>query len=194
MEKKFYIIIGRSGSGKGTQASLLKEYLASNGHTDVKHFTTGGSFREFFASQNHTSKIAKEVADSGGLLPAYLAIWNWANIFIKELGDNTTVLLDGAPRAVDELRALHSAINFYGYSKPTVIHIDVSESWAIDKLTKRGREDDESMKNIREKMNWFEENVLPCVSMYIDDPRYKVVRINGEQTVDEVHAEILSKI
>ena len=47
MDKKFFILIGRSGSGKGTQAELLKTYLNNQGVQDIKYLTTGKSFRSF---------------------------------------------------------------------------------------------------------------------------------------------------
>lgn len=194
MNKQFFIIIGRSGSGKGTQADLLKEYLEKKGAEKVIHVTTGGGFREFIEGDSYASTLAKEITNKGGLGPEFLAVWNWANIFIKNLSGNETVILDGAPRREVEVSALHSAVSFFEYSKPTVIYIDVSETWAIDKLISRGREDDNESEEQKRKMEWFFNDVLPCVEIYKNDPRYNFIHVNGEQMVEEVHKQITEKL
>jgi len=194
MQKQFFIVIGRSGCGKGTQAELLQKSLTEKGVENIKHITTGGSFRTFIEGKSFASKSAKEITNNGGLLPAFLAIWNWSNVFIETLQGNETVILDGAPRKMVEVEAIHSAIHFFGYDHATVLYVDVSETWALDKLKSRGREDDREVEDAKKKMEWFEEDVLPVLDMYSRDPRFKYIHINGEQTIEEVHQEIINKL
>ncbi len=193
MDKQFYIIIGRSGSGKGTQADLLKAMIEQKG-TTVKHVTTGGGFREFIAEDNYVAKRAREVNDIGGLQPEFLAVWNWSNIFINSLGESDTVILDGAPRRIYEVPALQSAISFLGYKNPVMIYIDVSEGWAKERLLSRGRDDDKNIEDVNKRMSWFETDVLPVVDAFMHDSRYKTLHINGEQSIDDVHKEIIEKL
>lgn len=194
MDKEFYIIIGRSGSGKGTQAELLKKVLEERGAQKVLHITTGGGFREFIAGDSYAAKLSRELTNGGGLNPEFLAVWNWSNIFINQLGGDETIILDGAPRRMAEVEALHSAIRFFGYQRAIVIYLDVSETWAMDKLASRGREDDTRVEEQEKKMEWFNNDVLPCVDSYSRDPRYLYIHINGEQTIEEVHAELIKKV
>jgi adenylate kinase family enzyme len=193
MDKQFYIIIGRSGSGKGTQADLLKAVLEQNGKT-VKHTTTGGGFREFIKGDNFVAKCAREVNEVGGLQPEFLAVWNWSNIFINTVGENDTVILDGAPRRINEVPALQSAISFLGYKNPVMIYVDVSEGWAKERLLARGRDDDKNIEEINKRMEWFEIDVLPVIDTFMRDPRYKTIHINGEQSIEDVHKEIIAKL
>lgn len=193
MDKQFYIIIGRSGSGKGTQADLLKAVLEQRGQA-VKHTTTGGGFREFIKADNYVASRAREVNEMGGLQPEFLAVWNWSNIFINTVGENDTVILDGAPRRIYEVPALQSAISFLEYKNPVMIYVDVSEGWATDRLLARGRDDDKNIEDIHKRMTWFETDVLPVIDAFMRDPRYKVVHINGEQAIDDVHKEIITKL
>ena len=193
MQKQFFIVIGRPGCGKGTQADLLKKVLEERRYTDVLHISTGEGFREFVGGDTYISKMAKEVNDTGGLQPEFLAVWNWANIFIKKLKGGETIILDGAPRKPFESKILHSAIHFLGYEKPTVMHVDVSEGWARERLLARGRGDD-NKEDVERRLSWFETEVLPAFQTYLADPRYRVLRINGEQTIEEVHQEIVSKL
>jgi len=194
MNKKFFIVIGRSGSGKGTQSEILKSELEKRGCEDVKHLTTGGGFREFSERDNHSARITKRIIESGNTGPQFVAIWVWSNIFIDTLSENTTVILDGAPRILSEAEILSSAIKFYGYEKPVVVYIDVSETWALDRLAGRGRNDDSTDEDRERKMRWFFEDVLPCVAYYKESPLYDFVHINGEQSVEDVSREMFEKL
>lgn len=193
-EKKFFILIGRSGSGKGTQADLLRGYLEGKGHTKVTHITTGGNFRKFIISDSHIARLAHEVNSTGGLQPEFLAVWNWSNIFIENVTGTETIILDGAPRKPFEVSVLHSAIHFLGYTEPVVVYLDVSESVARSHIKGRGREDDLDEEDVQSRLSWFETDVLPAYEMYLHDPRYKVIHVNGNQTIEEVHRELIAKL
>lgn len=194
MNKQFYILIGRSGSGKGTQATLLKNAMEAKGFSKTLHITTGGGFRDFIQSDSYIANLAKNVNDTGGLQPEFLAVWSWANTFIKTLEGDESIILDGAPRKPFEASILHSAIAFLGYHKPVVIYLDVSESGSRKHIAGRGREDDKDENDVANRMNWFETDVLPTLDVYFHDPRYTVLHINGNQSIDEVHAEIMQKL
>ena len=194
MQKQFFIFIGRSGCGKGTQAELLQKYLEDQGVEKVVHVTTGGGFRDFVARDTYVSGLSRTVNETGGLQPEFLAVWNWSNIFINTLKGDETIILDGAPRKPFEVHVLHSAVSFLGYEKPVVVYVDVSEKWAKERLVGRGREDDKNEAEITRRLSWFETEVLPTLDVYLNDPRYTVLHINGEQTVEEVHKEIISKL
>ncbi len=193
-QKKFYILIGRSGSGKGTQAALLKKTLEEKGVTDVIHVTTGGSFRALITQDKYIAKMARHVNDTGALQPEFLAVWGWANTFIEELHGGETIILDGAPRKPFEVGILHSAITFLGYTKPIVIYLDASESVSRIHIAGRGRDDDKVESDVTNRMNWFETDVLPTLDMYFHDPRYTVLHINGNQSIEEVQNEIMQKL
>ena len=186
--------MGRSGSGKGTQTTLLKTYLEGKGVKNVIHVTTGGGFREFISNNSYAASVSRTINDTGGLQPEFLAIWNWSNIFINSIKGEETVILDGAPRKPVEVYALEGAITFFGYEMPTIIYIDVSERWACEKLSSRGRTDDVGKEEQERKMNWFMEEVLPCIDIYKHDPRYAFIHVNGEQSVEDVNKEIISKL
>ncbi len=184
------ILLGRSGSGKGTQAAFIKDnYIDRN----FKHLTTGGNFREFIRSDTMSANLASEIVNAVGLMSEFLAVWNWANIFINSVDEHTNIILDGAPRRLAELHALDSAVSFYNF-KTTVIYIDVSKNWAMERLALRGREDDQNMDEINKKMEWFDSDVMPVIEWYSEDPNYKFIHINGEKSVNEVAEEIRIKL
>jgi adenylate kinase len=192
MNKQFFIILGRSGAGKGTQAQLLKKRLEDLGSIKVEHVTTGGGFRDFIKQDNYIAGVTRIVEQSGGLPPEFLAIWNWSNIFINSLTEDTSVILDGAPRRLKEKEVFDGLVSFLGYERPTVIYLDVPEGSVIERLSARGRADDTQVA-VTKRLSWFEENVLPVVDAFMHDPRYTFVHVNGKQSVDEVFAELTMK-
>lgn len=191
--------MGKPGSGKGTQAQLLKETLEKQGKI-VMHVTTGGSFREFIKSDSYVASRAREVQNSGKLQPEFLSVWNWTQIFINKLTDRTSVILDGAPRKPAEVESLHELFPFLEYAYPPVIYVEVTDAWAKDRMKFREatssekREDVSSEAEIDKRIEEFEKYIIPCVEMFKNDPRYTFIRVNGEQSVEEVHAEILQKL
>ncbi len=196
MQKKFFIIIGKSGSGKGTQAPMLKQCLLDNGYESVKHITTGGAIRDFLKVNNsYTADIMRNVVNSGGILNDFLAIWNWSNIFINNINKNDSIILDGAPRKLSEAKILDDAIKNYNYNDIAVIYINVSDKWAIEKLSTRGRSDDNNIENVKKKMEWFGSDVLPVIDWYKNiNTKVKFYHINGEQSPENVHADIVRSI
>ncbi|MEN9337985.1 MAG: hypothetical protein RIQ41_299 [Candidatus Parcubacteria bacterium] len=191
--------MGKPGSGKGTQAQLLKEKLTRDG-LNVMHVTTGGSFRQFIKGESYVASRAREVQNSGLLQPEFLSVWNWTQIFIDTLKEDTTVILDGAPRKITEVDSLHELFPFLQYSYPPVIYVDVSDAWAKDRMKYREstsiekREDVSSDEEIQKRIDEFTKYIIPCVEMFKNDSRYSFLHVNGEQTVEEVHAEIVSKL
>jgi len=196
MEKRFIILMASPGGGKSTQAKLLKEKL-EGAHEEVIHVTTGGSFRQFIEGSSFMARRAREEQNGGGLQPEFLAIWNWTNIFNERLGENTTVILDGAPRKIIETEALHKLFPFLGYRRVDVLYLEVTPVWAKDRQKYREsvsvekRVDGSNDEAIEKKIELFYEEILPCVEVYKNDPRYHFTRINGEQTIEEVHEEIM---
>ncbi len=190
-----FIFIGRSGCGKGTQAALLRDVLEKNTpNMNVFYLETGARFREFIDTPTHSSTLSKEIMERGALQPEFLAVWNWAHLFIENLKGNEHMILDGTPRKLDEAEVLDSAMCFYGREKPYVIFLDVSREFSLARFKERGRADDKSLHAIDARMQWYDEHVVPAVRFYWQNPKYTLVHINGEQPIDVVHAEIMQKI
>ena len=197
MRKQFYILIGKSGSGKGTQAQLLKDYLFKKGVINVKHITTGGAMREFITdNKSYTHDLARPLLENGDLMPEFFAIWNWANAFINNINIEDSIILDGAPRALDEAYILQKAISYYGYIDLKVVYLDVSDAWAISRLEERGRSDDNNKGKVDKKMDWFGDKVLPVVNWYksTDGLTNSFCHVNAERNIDEVNNDIIKWI
>ena len=185
--------MGKSGCGKGTQAELLHKYLEDK-KREVLYVTTGGNFREFIKSDTYTANKSKHLINSGGLMPEFLAIWNWSTIFIDKIKGEEDIILDGAPRKIIEVEAILQAINFYEYKNIYVIYVNVSDGWAVQRLKDRGRSDDNQKEEQEKKMSWFKKDVMPCLELFKENKSVNFIEVNGEQSVESVHAELISKL
>lgn len=195
MSPQTFLFYGRSGCGKGTQVDLLKEYLANKDpKRNSLHVETGGLLRDFTAGdKGYSGKKVKEIIDNGGLLPEFVPISLWGNYLIKNMTGDEHIICDGVARRAPEAPVLDSAFRFYKRESPHIILIEVSPEWAMEKLLARGRVDD-TKEGITKRSNWFDENVRPAIEFFENDSYYKFHKINGEQSIEDVHKEILNKI
>jgi adenylate kinase family enzyme len=195
MDKKTVIFIGRSGCGKGTQATLLKDYIEKNSKDNkVFYLETGAQFREFIQEDGFTSELANEIYKNGGRQPDFLAVHIWSHSFIKSLSGDKSIIIDGTPRSIIEAEVLDTAIKFYNREKTAVIYLNVSKELSLDRLHGRGRIDDKSDKIIERRFKWFEEDVLPAIEYYRNNKDYNFFEIDGEKPVGDIFKEIVDSI
>ena len=192
MNKNAYIFIGRSGCGKGTQAELLIEYLKKNGRK-IFSLETGDKFREFVRGDTYSRRLSAEIGPKGGLQPEFLAILMWATAMTNSVKGGESFVIDGAPRKMAEATVLDSALKFYGFEKPILVFMNVSRKWSEERLAGRGRSDDD-INEVKKRLDWYDADVAPVVEWYKNNAEYQFLDINGEQTVEEVHREIINEL
>ncbi len=188
-----FLFFGRSGSGKGTQAEMLIEYLKQNDKREVLYIETGQRFRKFLEEKNYTSKLVSKTFEEGGLLPAFLPVWIWTDAFVKCFSGEEHLVLDGLSRREMEAPILDSALSFYGITEPYVVYIETSRKWCMERLKERGRKDDHE-KEIEKRMDWYEKNVIPAIQYFDENSRYRFIKVNGERTIDEIHEDIIREL
>lgn len=193
MEPQTFIFTGRSGVGKGTQAALLIEYLKKKDTKKVLYFSSGDGFREYIKGTKYSHRLVKEIYDTGGLLPEFIAVHNWAHFFSEHMEGDEHLILDGLPRKLREAQILDTAFDFYGHKKVFVLFMSGSRDWSTKLLLGRGRSDDTS-ENIVRRLDWYEGDVAFTIEYYRAHPQHSFIEINAEQTIEEVHKEIVEKI
>lgn len=191
MQPQTFIFIGRSGSGKGTQAELLitklKEHFPEN---PVFHLETGALFRDFVKEAGYSNELAKAITERGERQPDFLAVWMWSHLLVKNMVEGEHLVLDGVPRSLTEAQTLETAMQFYNRPTPQVIYLNISPDTSVNRLTSRDRQDDRSVANIAKKLAWFETSVLPVIEYYKNNQHYQFLEVDGEQSVEAIHAEI----
>ncbi|MFA6094932.1 MAG: nucleoside monophosphate kinase [Candidatus Paceibacterota bacterium] len=196
MEPLTFIFIGRSGCGKGTQVKLLQDYLVEHDTSgrDIFYLETGARFREFIAKDSHTSMLSKKINEEGALQPEFLAVRTWADEFVENYSGKEHVIIDGTPRKIREAHVLDGAIRFYNLKQPHVIYLDISREESKKRLMKRGRADDREESDVEKRLNWFDTDVVPVIEFFRDNSYYNFTSIVGEQSVEDIHKEVIKKV
>ncbi len=185
------VFIGRSGSGKGTQAELLIKQFAARGEP-VFYAETGEQIRKFFATGSYSSQLAQKVSLTGNRQPDFMADYMWSNLLLYQFQGVEHLIFDGTPRSLFQAQILDTAMAFYQRELVHVIALHVSHLCAADRLAKRGRNDDDEQ-GIGKRLAWYEKDVVPALDYYRTNPRYRLVEIDGERSIAEVHADILTQ-
>jgi adenylate kinase family enzyme len=185
------IFIGRSGCGKGTQIEKLTEFLKEDLGQEVFHLEAGGRFRDFISKDGYSSSLANQIAEEGELQPEFLSIWAWGGELAEKFQEGQNLFIDGTPRRLIEAKILESAFDFYNINKVNIIYLNVSKDWAIKRMKGRGRHDDLEMSDIKNRLKWFDEEVVPVLDYYRAHRSHNFIEINGEQEIDKVHQDIL---
>ncbi|MEX0909698.1 MAG: nucleoside monophosphate kinase [Candidatus Paceibacterota bacterium] len=191
---KTIIFIGCQGSGKGTQAQRLREYMEKKDVGTLTFlFSMGGKFREVALGDGYTESRIDTLLKAGKILPVFLPVWLWTRMFINHVQGKEHIIFDGSPRTHEEAEALESAFNFYSREKVLVLNLEVSRGEIIERLIKRGRSDD-TKDAIEERVSWFEKNTVPVLNFFSKNSRYSILSINGEQDPDKVFEDIINFI
>lgn len=195
MDLHTVIFIGRSGCGKGTQAGLLKDRIYKHDleKRKILYVETGEQFRQFIRGKSFSSKISNQIYENDDLQPTFLGCWMWTDMLVDQLEENMHLIFDGAPRSLPEALILNTALKFYKRERPIVVYINVSSNWSHERLLARGRSDDRTLSKINKRLEWFDSDVLPTIEFFEKNPIYKFIKVNGEQSIEKVHADIIAQ-
>jgi adenylate kinase family enzyme len=194
MNRKVIMFQGISGCGKGTQVAKLKTFLDENTNTSTYIMEAGNGFRSFLLDKSYLAECASEITKGGGFQPTFLSVWNWTNTIINGLKKGENIIFDGTPRQKDEPSILDELWEYVGYTdKVYVVYQKISDKEAKKRLKSRGRHDDHD-EAIDKRIEGFKEHVLPVIDWYRKNDRYKVLEIDGEQSVDDVFSDIVKGI
>lgn len=190
-----FIFIGRSGSGKGTQADLLEAYIKENDpqKRNIFHMITGNFLRSLAKEEGHTAGLVKNTLEKGLLMPDFLAVSMWGNFFIKNMTGKEHIVTDGMPRKLHEAIMLDGAFKFYGRGKPVVVFIDLSYDSAVKRLMLRKRADD-TKEAIEERLKFYDNDVMPVIDYYRNNPDYQFLQIDGEPTIPEIFEDLKKRV
>lgn len=148
------ILLGKAGSGKGTQAQKILEK-----YKNIIHISTGDIFRK-----EENQKITKKYTDIGELVPNQITINILKNEIekLKKEHHCNKLILDGFPRTPEQTQLLDQIVD----PKETIaVNFDISNEMAIERIQKRAqldgdnaRKDDKNPKAIRERLKIYGEN------------------------------------
>jgi len=174
------VFIGPPGSGKGTQAQRLNDYLG------IAHLSTGDMLRDPRCVATPAGRLALEHMNAGQLVPDDVVI----EIVRERLKDPDCAkgsLFDGFPRTLSQAEALDRLLDGSGRPLKLVLELQVDEALLLERLLSRGRDDDKA-ETIQERFRQYQLLTAPVVDYYRG--RGILRSIDGNGSPDEVFAQI----
>lgn len=174
------VFIGAPGVGKGTQSNFIqKDY-------SIEHISTGDMFREHISNSTELGKKAKSYMDKGELVPDSLVI-DMLSLRLKECYSKNGFMLDGFPRTIEQAKALDSMLEKNNIKLDVIINIFASENVIVERLLKRGRDDDNE-ETIRNRIEVFKKQSEPVLDYY--KGKVNILDIESIGTPEEIYSKI----
>ncbi len=212
------ILLGKSGSGKGTQAKLLQKKFG------LEYIGSGDLLRARRKKKDFIGKKIKKILATGKLIPTSIVLNLWLNK-TEELKNKKKLkgfVMDGNPRKILEVYVIDETLKCYEWDKNVkVILVDISNKEAIWRLTKRRfckkcrkiipfvgqfrkikrcpkcdgklfKRGDDTIRAAKKRLDWFKTEVRPIINYYRKTGR--LIKVNGEQSIENVFKDILKVI
>ncbi|MEO7323390.1 MAG: adenylate kinase [Dokdonella sp.] len=170
------VLLGAPGSGKGTQAEILKAELG------VPHVSTGDLLRAAVKAGTPLGLKAKAVMDTGLLVSDDIVL---AMLEDRLAQPDATggFILDGYPRNVAQCEALEILLARMGQPLEIAIKLDVPSELIVERIAGRaaaqGRKDD-TPETVRERLRVYAEQTEPVANQFAQIGKLKVVDGVGE--------------
>ncbi len=213
------ILLGRSGSGKGTQLDLLKKKLP------LIEIDTGALLRQFIKQKNPLAQSTARIINSGLRAPTWLVVSLWLKkiLNLKENAKKFGLIFEGSPRSLDEAIILEEALNLMERNNFKAIYINVPKEEVIKRLSVRRicqncsreyslelnpklvktlkcpvcggklvKRKDDNLKAIKNRMKYFDKEVMPVIRYF--KKKKKLIEVEGVGSVNEVFIRIVQKL
>ncbi|MFH1036891.1 MAG: nucleoside monophosphate kinase [Patescibacteria group bacterium] len=213
------ILLGKSGSGKGTQADLLVEKFK------LDYIGSGDLLRNRAKKNDFVGKRIAQILSEGDLIPLPAIFKLWMDETEKIINKNKNfrgMVMDGNPRRIMEAYLIDDVFKFYRWDKNVkVFLVDISDKEAIWRLTNRRickkckeivpftkefrnikvcpqcggeleKRSDDTISSVKKRLAWFRKDVQPIVNYY--KKAGKLVKIDGEQSIENVFKDILKAL
>ena len=214
---KNIILVGPPGSGKGTQAPIIKEKY------ELCHLATGDLLRAAVAAGSEMGKKAKAVMEAGGLVSDEIVI-GIIRDNIKTPECKKGFILDGFPRTVVQAQKLDEMLVGQGVGKiDAVIEFKVPDEVLVERICGRlihaasgrsyhekfhppkvpmvddvtgeplMRRKDDNAETLKARLTAFHQQTKPVVDFYAKQGLYSPVDANQKsETVKACIAAILA--
>jgi adenylate kinase len=218
MEKRFdFVMIGPPGAGKGTQRELLQNKY------NLETVVTGDLIRELRAKAVDGDQLAMEIKkryDQGIPQPDDVVI-EAVRRKLSSLDLSRGVIFDAFPLSLGQAEGLEDLVKEFSLPEPIAFYVDITENESVERLSKRklcpqckrvfyplspnydsnkcdvcGIElitrPDDKPEVVRRRYHQYLERMQALKQFYYE--KGSLLRINGEQTVEDVFSEINDRL
>lgn len=200
------VMLGKPGSGKGTQAELLSRRLK------IPIISVGNILRKIEKTNTKLARKIRSTIDKGRLVPDYIAL----GLVKKAVIGKRNVIFDGFPRTLYEAKHLEKI------ARPDIIFlINVSNTTIYKRLSKRYecvcgenynlstnppkkdllcdkcgrkiyRRPDDDPKVIMTRFSVFNKQTMPAINFYMKNER--LVTINGDIPAKKAQEQVIKAL
>lgn len=182
------VLLGAPGSGKGTQADVLKAELG------VPHISTGDLLRAAVKAGTPLGLKAKAVMEAGQLVSDEIVL-GMLEERLAQPDAAAGFILDGYPRNVAQCEALERLLERIGQPLEVAIKLDVPTELIVERIAgraaKEGRKDD-TPETVRERLRVYTEQTEPVAGHFAAIG--KLTTVDGVGELDEVSRRILAAL
>lgn len=177
------VLLGKPGSGKGTQGELLAR------NNNLVYISTGKLLRKEIANDTEIGKIAKPYMDRGEIVPDEIAI----KLIERKIEHNPTAagfIFKGFPRTIVQAYILDGLLRRMNSRVSGMLNIKLTTLEAMKRLNYRGKTDrkrpyDLSTDMILNRLEEYEKKTKPVIDYYKKQSVF--FEVDGAGTEDEVN-------
>ncbi len=182
------VLLGAPGSGKGTQASMLKKSLG------IPHVSTGDLLRAAVKAGTPLGLKAKAVMDAGNLVSDDIVL-GMLEERVSQDDAKTGFILDGYPRNVAQCGALEALLDRLGQPLDVAVKLKVPNELIVERIAGRvaaeGRLDD-TPETVRARLRVYAEQTAPVADYFATIG--KLVTVDGVGELDDVFQRIIDAL
>ncbi len=185
------VLLGKPGSGKGTQGKLLAD------KHNLVYISTGKLLRREINNDTEIGRIAKPYMDKGEIVPDEIPIKLIADK-IKENPNADGFIFKGFPRTVIQAYILDGLLQRVGMKVSNMIELKLSTLKSVKRLSERGKSSDKSRPYdksahlIVNRLEQYNEKTEPVIDYYKKQNKYS--RVNAEGSEQEVFNKLSDEI
>ena len=182
------VLLGAPGSGKGTQATRLKDHL------QVPHISTGDLLRAEVAAGSALGLAAKEIMARGELVSDAILLGMLEARFSRTDTSNGFIL-DGYPRNIAQASALGDLLARIGQPIDCAVQLDVDSELLVERIAGRAKAEgraDDNPESVRKRLDIYVQQTAPVVEYYRQHGMLTVV--DGIGTLDQVFNRVVQAI
>jgi adenylate kinase len=182
------VLLGAPGSGKGTQAAMLRKKLA------IPHVSTGDLLRAAVKAGTPLGMQAKAVMDSGALVSDEIVL-GMLEERVSRPDAAGGFILDGYPRNLAQCAALEALLDRLNQPLDIAVKLNVPNELIVERIAGRaaaeGRIDD-TPETVRARLRVYAEQTAPVADHFAAIG--KLVNVDGVGELDVVFERILAAL